>query len=204
MYPAPEGLQYPVAQNAPQDAVTEITAGQTVAVVQVKPAAAVVHRERFGVNHQADPVGQIATEGEIVVAGQVVDFHPAAGQPFEGAQDRRRAGRHDVPVLEPEIEEIAENAEAVAVGLYPGQQLEQAGLFGGLFGGRLDAEVHVADEVEGRHGVYVTFWCGGAQDARMSAADEARATAVRAVQPEALGRRGATWRLTLPAGEGNL
>ena len=91
----------------------------------------------------SEGVTDIRADRKIVVSREVVDLDPATGQSLKSGQDPLSDRGDDVPVLEPEIIQIAKDIEAFAVRAHPLEQVEKKGLLRGFLGGRLRAEMDI-------------------------------------------------------------
>ena len=149
--PQPHGL--PAAYDLRHHPVTDIVPGQSVSVMEVDARTVPLHIQGFPVYAASEGVTDERADREIVVSREVVDLDAPFGQSLNRGEDPQ-AGRGDnVPVLVPEIVEIAEDIEPLAVGAHLLEQVEKTDLLRGFLGGRLRAEMDIGDEVECSHGV---------------------------------------------------
>src|SRR5213075_2770435 len=110
------------AQHAAEDAVAEVAADQAVAMVEPQPTPLRDDRQPAVVHGHADVLGEEGPEPEIVVAVEIGDREAGLAQPLEHHQRREVPARDRAAVLEPEIEQIADDVE---VGGASGQSVQE-------------------------------------------------------------------------------
>ena len=117
---------------------------QAVAVAYQHPLAAELHHHRVVVHDGPHLLRQVVEHPHVVVADEEMDLHPLVGQLGQLAQQPHMPAGHEVAVGEPEVEDVAQQHQLLAVGLNLVQQTAEQQL--ALPGVRAAAQMRVRYE----------------------------------------------------------
>src|SRR5271157_6150038 len=97
----------PIAEDALEDPVSHVFLDHTVAVKQMNLFSLDRRLEMVKMYAKAHRVLQERSQGEVVVAGEIVDFYPRFHQTGQPRNDCNIVRPYCMPVFDPEIEKIA-------------------------------------------------------------------------------------------------
>lgn len=143
-----------IPEDAAQQPIAALRTPQRVAVAEVEPAAVVLVEvgvvEDLYPELALEPAGPLAAAHPVVVvSAHQADPDAAVGRAAERPEDGVEARRRRRAVLEPEVEEVAQDVDRLA-GRARVEERDQRALLGSLARGRLPAEVGVGEEIDGK------------------------------------------------------
>ena len=95
-----------------------IRMSEAVAVAYQELLSAEFHSDRLVVDDGAELLGEVVEHPHVVVAEEEVYFDAAVGQLGELAEEARVAARHQMAIGEPEVKDITQQHEGLAVRIY--------------------------------------------------------------------------------------
>lgn len=95
-----------------------ISVSEAVSVTYEKAFATEVEGCGFIVDYGTELLGEVVEHPHVVVAEEEVYLNAAVGQLGELAEEARVAARYQMAIGEPEVEDITQQHEGLAVGFY--------------------------------------------------------------------------------------
>ena len=132
MHEVQQTLADTVVEHPFQELKLAVGIAQTIAMCQIEHASIDVGRQGLAMQDDATLLLQIAISPNIVVTSEIVHFHPIVGQFRDFSKETRVAFRHNMLVLVPEVEHIAQQVDSGSLFLDTVKESHKAALLHAL------------------------------------------------------------------------